>query len=202
MERFAHAGAFEDLIPIAGPPLFVSAHELLGTAYLKAGHPDSAAGQFERVLANQPKRSAALLGLARARVALGDRDAAVKAYSQLLANWHRADADLPDLAEVRAGATGKFTSALGVDAGLSDYVRFAVLPLPEQMRAGATVMRIDSTGRVVLMRQGSNGIVCMRFVPGERAWDARCYEATMFRVVLRMRELFLSGVAPPRLVHA
>jgi hypothetical protein len=36
----------------------------------------------------------------------------------------------------------------------------------------------------------------MRFVPGEGAWDARCYEETMFQVVLRMRELFRSGVAP------
>jgi len=35
----------------------------------------------------------------------------------------------------------------------------------------------------------------MRFVPGEGAWDARCYDDTMLRVVLRMRELFRSGVA-------
>ena len=86
--------------------------------------------------------------------------------------------------------------ANSADAGLAAYVRFAVLPLPEQMRADATVMRIDSTGHVVLVRQGANGMVCMRFVPGEGAWDARCYEETMFQAVLRMRELFRSGVAP------
>jgi len=196
MERLTHAGIFEDRIPIAGPPPFVSAHELVAAAYSKAGHPDSAAAHFERLLTDQPKRSAALLGLARARVALGERDAAVKAYSQLLANWHGADADIPNLAEARGGATGKFTAALGADGGLADYIRFAVLPLPEQMRAGATVMRPDSTGRPVVVRRGTNGIACMRFVPGEGAWDARCYEETMFQVVLRMRELFRSGVAP------
>jgi tetratricopeptide (TPR) repeat protein len=107
IERFSHAGLFEDHLPLVGPPPFVSARQLLGALYLKAGQPDSAAAQFERVLTNAPNRSAALLGLARAHVATGDRDAAVKAYSRLLANWRRADADLPALAEVRAGASGR-----------------------------------------------------------------------------------------------
>jgi len=109
IERFAHAGAFEDGLPQVGPPRFVSPRQLLGALYLKAGQADSAAAQFERVLTNAPNRSDALLGLARARVATGDRDAAVKAYSRLLANWRRADADLPALAEVRAGASGRFS---------------------------------------------------------------------------------------------
>jgi tetratricopeptide (TPR) repeat protein len=108
IERLAHAGAVEDEIPLVGPPTFLSARELLGAAYVKAGRPDSAAAQFERVLAHQPNRSAALLGLARARVAMGDRDAAAKSYSRLAENWRRADADVPALGEVRAGAAGKF----------------------------------------------------------------------------------------------
>ena len=39
------------------------------------------------------------------------------------------------------------------------------------------------------MRQGSNGLVCFRVVPGEAAWDARCYEATMARLIFRAGEL-------------
>jgi tetratricopeptide (TPR) repeat protein len=109
VERFAHAGAFEDRIPPVGPPSFIYSRELLGAEYLKAGQPDSAAAQFERVLTHEPNRASSLLGLARARVAMGDRDAATRAYAQLLANWHGADADLPALAEVRAGAAGKAT---------------------------------------------------------------------------------------------
>ena len=97
---------------------------------------------------------------------------------------------------VAAQADTHAHGASSPDAGLADYIRFAVLPLPEQMRADATVMRPDSTGRPVVVRRGTNGIACMRFVPGEGAWDARCYEETMFQVVLRMRELFRSGVAP------
>ena len=108
IERFSHAGDFEDQIPVVGPPSFLFARELLGAEYMKAGHADSAAVQFQRVLAHVPNRSASLLGLARARVASGERDAAIKSYTQLLTIWKRADADVPALAEVRAGAAGRF----------------------------------------------------------------------------------------------
>ena len=195
IERFSHAGDFEDQIPIVGPPSFLFARELLGAEYMKAGRADSAAAQFERVLAHVPNRSASLLGLARARVAMGDRDAAIKSYTQLLTIWKRADADVPALAEVRAGAAGRFRpAAVGGNDAVGDDIRFAVLPLPEQLQSGATVMRIESPGRRVVVRQGSNGMVCMRVVPGEAAWDARCYEATMIRLMFRVGDLLRSGL--------
>jgi tetratricopeptide (TPR) repeat protein len=107
IERLTHAADFEDHLPLVGPPSFLSARELLGDAYLKARRADSAAAQYERALAKAPNRSAALLGLARARLALGDRDAARNAYARLMASWQRADADVPALAEVRAGASDR-----------------------------------------------------------------------------------------------
>jgi tetratricopeptide (TPR) repeat protein len=110
MERFAHAGDFEDRLPFVAPPPSLFARELLGAEYLRAGQPDSAAAQFERVLANTPNRSVSLLGLARARLAAGDRAGATATYAKLLTNWRRADADLPALAEVRAGAAGRFAN--------------------------------------------------------------------------------------------
>ena len=73
-------------------------------------------------------------------------------------------------------------------------IRFAVLPLPESLRDGATVMGMDSTHHPVVLRQGSNDMVCMRVVPGEAAWDARCYEATIARLIFRAGELAMSGV--------
>ena len=136
IERFSHAGDFEDRIPMVGPPSFLFARELLGAEYMKAGRADSAAVQFERVLAHVPNRSASLLGLARARVAMGDRDAAIKSYAQLLAIWKRADADVPALAEVRAGAAGRFKpAASGDNDAFAGDIRFAVLPLPEQLQS-------------------------------------------------------------------
>jgi len=60
-----------------------------------------AAAQFERALERWPNRSLALLGLARASAALGDRAAARRHYQRLLANWRSADPGLPELAEAR-----------------------------------------------------------------------------------------------------
>jgi len=77
---------------------------------------------------------------------------------------------------------------------LADEIRFALLPLPEQLRAGATVMHMDSTHHPVVVRQGSNGLVCMRVMPGEATWDARCYEEKIARLVFHAGELVMSGL--------
>ena len=100
--RLRAAGPYEDRIPPVSPPPYVSAHELLGATLLAAGDARGAADAYQASLAHQPNRSAALLGLARARTASGDRAGAAEAYRKLLANWARADADLPALAEARA----------------------------------------------------------------------------------------------------
>ena len=90
-----------------GPPATLRTEELLGAARLKAGRPHEAVAAYERALRLTPNRSAALLGLARARTAAGNSRGASEAYQQLLANWHRADPDLPALAEVKKGAAAK-----------------------------------------------------------------------------------------------
>jgi tetratricopeptide (TPR) repeat protein len=101
--RLREAGPYEDRVPLIAPPMFVSTHELLGATLLAAGDARGAAEAYQRSLAHQPNRSAALLGLARARTASGDRAGAAEAYRKLLANWAHADADLPALDEARRG---------------------------------------------------------------------------------------------------
>jgi hypothetical protein len=75
-------------------------------------------------------------------------------------------------------------------------IQFAVLPLPEQMRAAATVMTLDVRRQPVILRKGSNNMVCMRWVPGEEFWDARCYDKTVSRVIVRVEQLVLEGLTP------
>ena len=104
MERLGNAAARGDSLPPVGPPSWLIAHELLGAMLSKEGNSRDAAAQYERALVNMPNRSAALLGLARARVASGDRVGAHDAYRRLLENWRNADRDLPALSEVRRGA--------------------------------------------------------------------------------------------------
>ena len=71
---------------------------------VKAGRFREAVAAYERALELTPKRSATLLGLARARRAAEDHAGAAEAYRQLLTNWHRADPDVVAVAEAKAGA--------------------------------------------------------------------------------------------------
>ena len=65
-----------------GPPTTLRTEELLGEARLKAGRPREAIAAYERALQLTPNRSAALLGLARARHAAGDASGAADAYGE------------------------------------------------------------------------------------------------------------------------
>jgi Tfp pilus assembly protein PilF len=80
--------------PPAAEPLF----EMVGAILMEAGQPAEAAAAYERALTERPNRSAALLGLARARTAAGDAPGAAEAYARLAANWRRADAEARSLA--------------------------------------------------------------------------------------------------------
>jgi hypothetical protein len=64
----------------------------------------------------------------------------------------------------------------------------AVLPLPEPMRAAATVVSGDKGGLTVL-RQGSNGIVCTADQPGDQIFYVRCFHESINALLLRAEEL-------------
>ena len=87
--------------PPVGPPALPRTYELLGEALLKVGRAPDAVAAYERALQLTPKRSEALLGLARARAAAGDTSGAAAAYRELLVNWERADPGIPGLEEAK-----------------------------------------------------------------------------------------------------
>lgn len=96
-------GLERELPPPLGPPRPIKpAGELFGEILLEVGRPREAAAELERALARWPNRSLSLLGLARARAALGDRPAARRDYERLLTNWKNADPGLPELNEARS----------------------------------------------------------------------------------------------------
>ena len=95
-DAFAEALAGEDAMTYDfGPPVVVKpAHELYGELLLDAARTDEAVEQFEIALARAPRRARALLGLARAREALGDTVGATEAWTELDDVWHQADPEL------------------------------------------------------------------------------------------------------------
>jgi tetratricopeptide (TPR) repeat protein len=88
--------------PLGLPRPLKPASELFGEILLELGRPRESATEFERALSRYPNRSLTLLGLGRARAALGDKAAARRSYQLFLANWKEADPGLPELQEARA----------------------------------------------------------------------------------------------------
>jgi tetratricopeptide (TPR) repeat protein len=86
------------------PPTLIAFNEQLGAALLEAGRARDAVAAYEAALRERPNRSAALLGLARARRAAGDVAGAADAYRTLLANYAHADAGIGPLAEATTGS--------------------------------------------------------------------------------------------------
>ena len=57
------------------------------------------------------------------------------------------------------------------------------LPLPDSLRAGATLVGVDANKQRVTLRGGSNGVVCTIWVPGEDSFDVRCYQQSFMPVI-------------------
>ncbi|MEO8336058.1 MAG: tetratricopeptide repeat protein [bacterium] len=81
----------DEAISPLGPPALVPTHEWLGSLQLRRGNAAAAVKSYTRALERRPNRAAALLGLARAQRAAGDRAAAERTYRKLTQQWHSAD---------------------------------------------------------------------------------------------------------------
>lgn len=104
LDTLRMAAALEDSMPYAYGPPFVNqpSHELYARALMEAGRPALAQAEYALALRRAPRRTAALLGLARAATLAGDRPAADRAYQELVMIWRTADPDLPGLRQARA----------------------------------------------------------------------------------------------------
>jgi len=101
------AAEAEVALPFAfGPPAIEKPTlELLGEALLRAGKSDQAAEAFTRALARTPRRTASLLGLARAQEEAGRTAEAERTYAELASIWSRSDAGLEVVREVKRRAS-------------------------------------------------------------------------------------------------
>ncbi len=116
LDLWRRAAVVEDSLPPLGPPRWLRAHERAGALLLGSRRAAEAEHEYAQALRLTPNRSLALLGLARARIALGDSVGATFAYRRLAANWHAADADLPAVAEVRRRAAIARETVLASDS--------------------------------------------------------------------------------------
>jgi hypothetical protein len=71
----------------------------------------------------------------------------------------------------------------------SESIAAAVLPLPEALRNGAGVVRLDADLQPLTLRKSTNGMVCITDKPGDATFDVRCYQESFIPVVYRAFQL-------------
>jgi len=76
----------------------------------------------------------------------------------------------------------------------SQQIAAAVLPLPDALRAQATVIGYAPDLGLITIRAGTNGMVCTATRPGDQNFDVRCYQESFMPIVLRLRELHGQGL--------
>jgi tetratricopeptide (TPR) repeat protein len=101
--KLKEAVAIEDSIDDLSQPPYpaIPANELCGNLLLELKRPGEASVYFQKALLRTPNRPKAILGLARAARALGDKETAGKRYEEFLTIWRTADPDRPELAEAK-----------------------------------------------------------------------------------------------------
>ena len=73
-------------------------------------------------------------------------------------------------------------------------IKMALLAAPEEKRAGAMVYGYDATGKLVVLRKGTNEMICLGDNPAIKGFSAACYHKDLEPYMKRGRELRAAGV--------
>ncbi len=72
-------------------------------------------------------------------------------------------------------------------------IKTAVLPAPEKDKDGAMVYGYNQTGELVVLREGSNNLVCLGDDPSKEGISVSCYSKKLEAFMARGRELTAEG---------
>ncbi len=103
---------------------------------------------------------------------------------------------LPALMFAAAVCTPNHMSAQLAVPQAAAQIAAATLPLPEPMRAGATVLGYRTAAKLELLRQGSNGMTCLAHNPADvKRFHVACYHDALEPFMSRGRALRAEGVS-------
>ncbi len=74
----------------------------------------------------------------------------------------------------------------------------AVQAAPPALRDGATVLGWTPEGRSVVLREGTNHMICISDNPTDDAWSVACYPRTIEPYMARGRQLRAQGMTDPQ----
>jgi len=72
-------------------------------------------------------------------------------------------------------------------------IKTAVLAAPEEKRAGAMVYGYDAKGEFVVLRKGTNELICIADNPNQNGFSVSCYHKDLEPFMARGRELKAAG---------
>jgi len=88
------------------------------------------------------------------------------------------------------------TTAVHVAAQTPDpsvRIKTAVLAAPEEFRDGATVLGVDANGEMVVLRKGTNEMICLADDPTKKGLNVSCYHRDLEPFMARGRALQKEG---------
>lgn len=72
-------------------------------------------------------------------------------------------------------------------------IKTALLAAPEMYRDGATVLGYNAEGKLITLREGTNGMVCLADDPNKEGINVACYGAELESFMARGRALAAEG---------
>jgi hypothetical protein len=91
-------------------------------------------------------------------------------------------------------ATTSAAQAPTTTASAEEQITQAVLPLPNDLRASATVLGYSADGKFTTLRNGTGGMTCLANNPQSPRFHVACYHKSMEPFMARGRELRTQGV--------
>ena len=88
-------------------------------------------------------------------------------------------------------------SASAQELSVEAQVAEAVSPLPDSLRAGATVVSYDARGNPQVLRAGTNSVICQPDVAAVPGFFVRCYHKVLAQQHNMEAKLFAEGKQPP-----
>ncbi len=72
-------------------------------------------------------------------------------------------------------------------------IKTALLAAPQEQRENATIMGYSPKGELVVLRKGTNGMICLADDPAQKGFSAACYHQDLDPFMARGRELKKEG---------
>ena len=72
-------------------------------------------------------------------------------------------------------------------------IKVAVLAAPEELRDGAMVYGYDNNGELIVLREGTNEMICLGDDPNQKGLNVSCYHKELEPFMARGRELKKEG---------